>query len=445
MTSTQISAERLAAFATDGSITFTVQVSTGSGFVISEEHTVTIQDPPTLTITVPQALTAQPETFTAEASSECDLIVIVTAQGAVGQFPEGLRRQPAGDTVYSGIIVPEWAGNGPYTTTITLPGGLDLWDLARYNVSVVAVDRSTGLQSAEQIAEFGVAWAHQAPSIEPTYTYTPTSDTEIDDEKNYYAYDPETQTYSVVEPEGGEDPSAEGWYEQTETTYVTLTPINTLDEEGIHHQAVQINLTPPPGAAETDYYDIYRMTGDGVYLIGQSFPQTYTATDEYAPFGDALTLYYRIATRTIDGDVAFTDIEYVADGSAMRFDWAGGSLELPYNISIGDSYKKDVNFRKHMGGSIDGYWNSNIERKGSLSSDLVRLDQQEDVVMARQLAHYAGPVFVRTPDGSAYEADVQVTDMSTTGTLEAIAIDATEIGLTQEFILPTPYPLVEEE
>ena len=187
------------------------------------------------------------------------------------------------------------------------------------------------------------------------------------------------------------------------------------------------------------------MTGDGAYLIGQSFPQTYVATDEYAPFGDALTLYYRIATRTIDGDVAFTDIEYVADGSAMRFDWAGGSLELPYNISIGDSYKKDVNFRKHMGGSIDGYWNSNIERKGSLSSDLVRLDQQEDVVMARQLAHYAGPVFVRTPDGSAYEADVQVTDMSTTGTLEAIAIDATEIGLTQEFILPTPYPLVEEE
>lgn len=445
MTSTQIAADRLRTFATNNSLTFTVQVSTGSGFVISEQHTVTIQDPPTLALTVPATLTAQPATFTAEASSECDLIVIVTAQGAVGQFPEGMRRQPAGDTVYSGVIVLEWTGDGPYTTTVTLPTGLDFWDLAQYNVAVTAVDRSTGLQSAEQVAVFGIAWAHQAPSIEPTFTYTATADTSVDDAKNYYAYDAETQTYTVTEPEGDEDPAALGWFEQTETEYVTITAIDTTDDEGIHHQAVQIALTPPPGAAETDFYDIYRMTGDGAYLIGESFPLTYTATDEYAPFGAALTLHYRIATRTADGDVAFSDIEYVADGDRMRFDWAGGSLELPYNLSIGDSYKKDFQLRKHMGGSVDGYWNSNIERTASLSSDLIRLDQQEDVAMARQLAHYSGPVFVRTPDGSAYEANVQVSDMSTTGVLEAIAIDATEIGLTQEFILPTPYPLVEEE
>lgn len=445
MTSTQIAASRLRSFANNNSLTFTVQVSTGSGFVISEQHTVTIQDPPTLALTVPATLTAQPATFTAEASSECDLIVIVTAQGAVGQFPEGMRRQPAGDTVYSGVIVPEWTGDGPYTTTVTLPTGLDFWDLAQYNVAVTAVDRSTGLQSTEQTAVFGITWAHQAPSIEPTFTYTATADTSVDDAKNYFAYDAETQTYTVTEPEGDEDPAALGWFEQTETEYVTITAIDTTDDEGIHHQAVQIALTPPPGAAETDFYDIYRMTGDGAYLIGESFPLTYTATDEYAPFGAALTLHYRIATRTADGDVAFSDIEYVADGDRMRFDWAGGSLELPYNISIGDSYKKDFQLRKHMGGSVDGYWNSNIERTASLSSDLIRLDQQEDVIMARQLAHYSGPVFVRTPDGSAYEANVQVSDMSTTGVLEAIAIDATEIGLTQEFILPTPYPLVEEE
>lgn len=446
VTSTQIAADRLSAFATNGSLSFTVQVSTGSGFVISEQHTVTIQDPPTLALTVPATLTAQPAAFAAEASSECDLIVIVTAQGAVGQFPTGILRQPAGDTIYSGIIIPEWtAGQDTYTTTVTLPGGLNFWDGARYTVSVVAVDRSTGLQSEEQAGEFAVAWAHQAPSILPTFTYTATADTSVDDAKNYYAYDAETQTYTVTEPEGDEDPAALGWFEQTETEYVTITAIDTTDDEGIHHQAVQIALTPPPGAAETDFYDIYRMTGDGAYLIGESFPLTYTATDEYAPFGAALTLHYRIATRTADGDVAFSDIEYVADGDRMRFDWAGGSLELPYNISIGDSYKKDFQLRKHMGGSVDGYWNSNIERTASLSSDLIRLDQQEDVIMARQLAHYSGPVFVRTPDGSAYEANVQVSDMSTTGVLEAIAIDATEIGLTQEFILPTPYPLVEEE
>lgn len=125
----------------------------------------------------------------------------------------------------------------------------------------------------------------------------------------------------------------------------------------------------------------------------------------------------------------------------MRFDWSGGSLELPYNISIGDSYTKDVEIRAHMDGSNDAYWNENITRTGSLSSDLIRLSQQEDIDLARALARYAGAVFVRTPDGSAYEADVQVSDMSTEGILTAIAIDATEIGLTQEFSLPIPYEL----
>jgi hypothetical protein len=183
------------------------------------------------------------------------------------------------------------------------------------------------------------------------------------------------------------------------------------------------------------------MTGDGVYLIGSGFPLAYTATDNYAPFGNALTQSYRIAIRTADGDVAFSDIEYYATGDKMRFDWQGGTLELPYNLSIGDSYKKDVDIRKHMDGTNDAYWNTNIERTGSLSSDLIRLEQQEDVLAARALAHYAGAVFVRTPDGSAYEADVQVSNMSTDGLLEAIAIDATEIGLTDEFILPVPFEL----
>lgn len=446
VSATQIAADRLSAFADDNSLTFTVQVSTGSGFVISEEHTVTIQDPPELALTVPATLTAQPFTFQAEATSECDLIVIVTAQGAVSQFPEGVRRQPQGDTIFSARLVPEWtAGQSTYTTQVQLPGGLDFWDLARYNVSVVAIDRSTQLQSTEPVASFAVAWAHQAPSIEPVVSYSLSVDTTVDEDKTYYTYDSATSQYNIVEAEGDEDPVAEGWYEQLTTEFVTITAIDTTDDEGIHHQSVEIALTPPATSVETDLYDIYRLTGDGAYLIGQSFPLTYTAVDEYAPFGDALTLYYRIATRTADGDVAFSDIEYVADGAAMRFDWAGGSLELPYNISIGDSYKKDVQIRKHMGGSVDGYWNENIERTASLSADLVRLDQQEDVVRVRQLAHYAGPVFVRTPDGSAYEADVQITDLSTTGTLEAIAIDATEVGLTKEFILPTPYRLEEEE
>ena len=129
----------------------------------------------------------------------------------------------------------------------------------------------------------------------------------------------------------------------------------------------------------------------------------------------------------------------------MRFDWAEGSLELPYNLSIADKYKKDVEVRDHMNGSTDAYWNQNIRRSASLNSDLIYLDQQDEITLARHLARYTGPVFVRTPDGSAYEADVQVSDLSGDGRMSAIALDATEIGLTQEFILPTPFEVTEPE
>lgn len=395
--STQISGERLSSLATDGSLTFRVEASAGSDFVQSDWMTVTIIDPPVLTLTAAAVLTAQSLSFSAAVTTLCDLSVVVSSQGASGQFPEGLKRQTAGDTIYSAILSPTWTEDQSeenWTAEIDLPQGLDFWDLGNYTLAVTAIDRMTGLRSEEVPVSFAVAWANPAVSPEEA---------------------------------------------------VELVSVDEIDDSGMHHQAVDIVLTPPEGSAETDVYDIYRLTGDGPRLIGEGFPLTYTARDEYAPFGDAMTHYYRVALRTIDGDVEFADIEYVAEGRSLRFDWAGGSLELPYNISIADKYKKDAEIRKHMDGSTDGYWNQNIERTASLATDVIRIDQQEDIAMARRLARYAGPVFVRTPDGSAYEADVQISDMSTEGPVMAIAIDATEIGLTQEFILPTPYELEEEE
>lgn len=436
---TRISASRLKAVSTNGSVSFTVQASTGSGFVVSETHTVTVIEPPTLQLNVAASLTVQPLAFTATTSTPCRLIVIVTSNGIGGQFPEGIKTQVAGDTIHSGIYTPVMTQNvqtGLWTGTVTLPTGLEFWDGGNYTVSVTAVDRTTKLQSSEQTGKFGVAWAHQA-----------------------------------------QDP----------TDYITLTPIDITDDESdSHHQAVQITLTPPSGSyvlsADTtivtgktyyelsegvytavtpagsenptqqgwyevngDLYDIYRKTGDGAYLIGQGFPLSYTTTDEYAPFGEDLELHYRIALRTTDGDVAFGDVEYEAPARHMRFDWAGGSLELPYNLTIGDQYEKDVDIRKHMDGSMDGYWNQNIQRSASLKSDLIYLSQQDEIESARNLARYPGAVFVRLPDGSAYEADVQVSDLSSDGTLTKIAIDATEIGLTEEFVLPSPYTFEDEE
>lgn len=393
--SAQISADRLAEFATNGSITFTVQASTGADYVISEAHTVRIVNAPELEITSAATLTAQSVSFTATTDRLCDLTIILTSQGASTQGPTGIQRQPSGDTIYSDVYEPLWTeGSDSFSATVELPGGLDLWNLATYTLSVVATDRDTGLQSEPQKTDITIDWAN--PAVDP--------------------YD-----------------------------HIELTAVDTYDENEGHILGVQISLTAPETANEDDVYDIYRLDGGHASLIGESFPLTHTVIDRYAPFGDNMTLYYRVALRTVDGDVAFADIEYVLDNASLRFDWEDGYVELPYNISIGDSYRKDFELRQHMDGSSDGYWNPNIERSSSLSTDVIRITQESDIEMTRKLARYSGPVFVRTPIGSAYEADVQVSDMSVDNSaIMAVAIDATEIGLTQEFILPNPFPLVEE-
>lgn len=386
----QISAERLEQHAVNDVVMVRVGASTGSDFVWSDIKPVTIVEAPTLDITADSTLTEQPFGFTATASVPCRLLVIMSSEGATGQFPTGRRTQTNGDTIHSQIYEPEWTeGQSGVSTSIELPPGLEFWNNGSYELSVTAIDPVTGLNSDPVIHEITVDWDAVA-----------------------------------ADPFG----------------YVTLTPIDEVDDTGKHRKAVQIELTPPQDASETDVYDVYRLNGDGAQLIGAGLPLTYTAVDEYAPFGEDLTLYYRVAIRTVDGDTNYADFEYSADGDYLRFDWGDGFyLESPYTVRFGDSYNKSVDIRQHMDGTSGGYWNSNIERKGSLNTDIIRLIQPTEIASARQLARYPGTVFVRTPGGDAYEADVQVTDLSLKNkAVYTVAFDATEVGLTQEFMLPIP-------
>jgi hypothetical protein len=188
--------------------------------------------------------------------------------------------------------------------------------------------------------------------------------------------------------------------------------------------------------AVTDQWDIYRVTGDGAQLIGEGYPLDHEVTDEWAPFGTGMDLAYRVACRTADGDVAWADFEYVQDGGSLRFDWEDGSVELPYNVAVSDAYEKDVDVHSYLDGGTDAYYNQGIRRKARLSTDVMRLEDQSTVAGVRALARHPGTAYVRTPDGSAYEADVQVSSMGTDGAVVAVAIDATEVRLAPTHMLP---------
>ena len=394
MGSYNLSSDRANSLASGGVLTAHVEVATGADFVASETKSIKIVTAPTLSITVGSTLTAQPVSFTASSNRECSLVVNVSALGADGQTPDGIRHQSEGETVWSGVIYPVWTlSNSVYGATVTLPSGLDLINPAQYSISVIAVDDSTGLKSTEASGVFSVAWTHQA-----------------------------------VAP----------------GDYVTITPSDTVDDDGVRHLTCALAWNVPttvdnePYAASTDVVDIYRLTGDGATLIGSNFGLEGTATDEYAPFGDSLTLEYRFALRTVNGDIEWSDVEYALDGNMMRFDWVGGVLELPYDITLSDSYSKDVTTRKHLDGSTNAYYNQGVTRTGKQSSRMVRLQSQESIELLRQLARYPGNVFVRLPDGCAYEACVEVDDISTSGVISTFSITTTEAATTQAFMLPIP-------
>ena len=122
----------------------------------------------------------------------------------------------------------------------------------------------------------------------------------------------------------------------------------------------------------------------------------------------------------------------------MRFDWVGGVLELPYDITLSDSYSKDVTTRKHLDGSTNAYYNQGVTRTGKQTSRMVRLLSQQSIELLRQLARYPGNVFVRLPDGCAYEAVVEIDDISTSGVISTFSITTTEAATTQAFMLPIP-------
>ena len=90
-----------------------------------------------------------------------------------------------------------------------------------------------------------------------------------------------------------------------------------------------------------------------------------------------------------------------------------------------------------MDGKTRGYWNPGVTRKSGLSTDVVTLDDDETARRVRELANYSGPVFMRTPTGDAYQANVDVTGAdATSSVMMSFALDAQKLACT-DFLIET--------
>lgn len=382
MGSCLLPAERFASLAgATGSLEMAVRVSTGGAMVRSQAVEVALADAPELSVAASD-LAAQPLSLSLRCNVAATLAVVVTACGCEGQGPDGTRTQAAGDSVWSALVAPEWsaASGGGYEATVVAPPGLDLRDLSEYEVAATATDPSTGLSSQTATCSFEVSYARRAPL-----------------------------------PEG-----------------VVVTPSDATDGQGERTLAATVLLPQSASLAEGDLYDVWCVTPDGPRPIATGVSPGSVVTDRWAPYGTG-EHSYRVAVRTQDGCTDWDDYGYELGGDTLRIDFDGGYAELPYNLAISDSWEKDFDARRKLDGSVDGYWNEGARRRAGLSADIAGVDATEAAAVKR-LARHAGACLVRTPDGSRYQADVEVSGMKSGDGVVSVTLDATEVSPTSEFM-----------
>lgn len=370
--------------------TLVVAMTTGSSWAESEPQTIRFADAPTIGAVVPSTGTddelpiilAQPLSVYCSSDTGDDYLrVRVVSRGITVQKPDGAVYQLPGDVVFDAYVAPEWgeASDG-YYTVVSLPTGLEIYDVGLYDIEVTGVNQVTGLKSDTQTTTARVRWYHQAHQPGDASTVTAYPDDRV----------------------------------------CVITP------------------AAPDNAADTDVFDLYRVTPDGAYLIASDLPFGSSVSDRYAPFGRG-PLLYRICTRTSDGDISWRDVEYEMKCVKLRFDWGEQHLELPYNLVRNESWAKDFERRKHLDGNVGGGWNPAVDHDGSISTDLVRFESSEEQALVRNLANHAGPVFVRLPNGLASQANVDVNsfDESYQSGALAASFSANFISLTDEFKVAT--------
>lgn len=169
---------------------------------------------------------------------------------------------------------------------------------------------------------------------------------------------------------------------------------------------------------EGDVCDIYRLSADRPELIVQNGTFGTTYVDPYPAIGERYG--HRVVYKTVNGDYitadnmpAWTDVYTGITEYSIIIDFDGRQLILPYNITLANSWAKDFQVTNYLGGSQQGDWNPTVSRTATYNLVLTEDDDATIIDGMRYLADYHGICHVRTPEGSSFAADVQVSENNT--------------------------------
>ena len=199
-------------------------------------------------------------------------------------------------------------------------------------------------------------------------------------------------------------------------THQAVMPVATAE---IDDAAAKITIGTPVGYAAGDTCDIYRLSADRPELIVSGAEMGSTYVDPYPAIGESGG--HRVVYKTKNGDYitadnqpAWIDLQEDA-GDILRndraiIDFDGYQIQLAYNVDVSSSWKKDFQETMYLGGSVQGDWNPGVRRTASVSGVTIVTEDPDEIFMLRRLAVYTGICHVRTPDGSSYAADIQVSE-----------------------------------
>jgi hypothetical protein len=112
--------------------------------------------------------------------------------------------------------------------------------------------------------------------------------------------------------------------------------------------------------------------------------------------------------------IAWLDVWHDLELKEAIINFGGEQLVLPYNLELQSSWDKDFDETTYLNGHIVGDWNAAVKRSSSVDSVFLRNDPRIETV--RDLAVWNGLCHVRTPDGSSYSANVDVSESSSYST-----------------------------
>ena len=195
-------------------------------------------------------------------------------------------------------------------------------------------------------------------------------------------------------------------------SHQAVEPTATVTMDGA---VAKIRSPQPSGYASGDVCDIYRLSVDAPMLVvnGGTFGTYYV--DPYPAIG--VNGGYRVVFRTANGDyvttngtMAWCDVYTGFNTDYSIIDFGNDQIQLPFNLTYANTWTKDFKETQYLGGSVQGDWNPSVSRTLNMGTALVTVKYEDAITLMRRLAVYPGICHVRTPDGSSFDADIEVTE-----------------------------------